>query len=612
MEEKENVALDTVPKIFWNAVNTRKNKTAMREKDLGIWQSISWKEYGEKAKYIGLALNSLGLDKGDVVSIASEGIPEWLFTDLGVICVGGISSGVYTTDSSSQVEYLVNDSKTSFYFAENEEQLDKILEVRDNCPSLKKIIIYDLEGLHDFSDPQVISFSELVKLGEMIDKNHPDLFESLMSKVSPEDIAILVYTSGTTGPSKGAMISNNNIVYSINSGMNIFKPQENDEQLSFLPLCHILERTVSVMFPLQSAAVINFAESIDTVPENIREVSPTGFIAVPRIWEKFYSSITITMKDATFIGKAFYNFAISVGSKRKDYILNGEPVPFTTQLLFGFCDQFVLKNIKKLLGLNNCRYALSGAAPISPELIDWYLSIGLDMREGWGMTETAGIGTAFYSREIKKGCVGRAIDGSEVQIAKDGEILFRGPGVFCGYLNKPEQTNETIIDGWLHTGDVGHLDNSGNLKITDRKKDIIITAGGKNISPSEIENELKFSAFISDAVVIGDKRKFLSCLIMIDEENVMKFAQDHDVPFSNFESLCKSKEIIDLIQLEVNQVNKKFANVEQVKKFTLIDVQLTAEDDELTPTMKLKRKFINQKYTNIIEAMYKTAYDLLK
>ena len=607
MEEKENVALDTVPKIFWNAVNTRKNKTAMREKDLGIWQSISWREYGEKAKYIGLALNSLGLDKGDVVSIASEGIPEWLFTDLGVICVGGISSGVYTTDSSSQVEYLVNDSKTNFYFAENEEQLDKILEVRDNCPSLKKIIIYDLEGLHDFSDPQVISFSELIKLGESIDKNNPDLFESLMAKVSPEDIAILVYTSGTTGPSKGAMISNKNIVYQINTGINIFKPQENDEQLSFLPLCHILERTVSVMYPLQTAAVINFAESIDTVPENIREVSPTGFIAVPRIWEKFYSSITITMKDATFIGKAFYKFAISVGSKRKDYILNGEPVPFTTQLLFGFCDQFVLKNIKKLLGLNNCRYALSGAAPISPELIDWYLSIGLDMREGWGMTETAGIGTAFYSREIKKGCVGRAIDGSEVQIAKDGEILFRGPGVFCGYLNKPEQTNETIIDGWLHTGDVGHLDNSGNLKITDRKKDIIITAGGKNISPSEIENELKFSAFISDAVVIGDKRKFLSCLIMIDEENVMKFAQDHDVPFSNFESLCKSKEIIDLIQLEVNQVNKKFANVEQVKKFTLIDVQLTAEDDELTPTMKLKRKFINQKYTNIIEAMYKTA-----
>ncbi len=607
MEEKENVALDTVPKIFWNAVNTRKNKTAMREKDLGIWQSISWREYGDKAKYVGLALNSLGLNKNDVVSIASEGIPEWLFTDLGVICVGGISSGVYTTDSSSQVEYLVNDSKTNFYFAENEEQLDKILEVRENCPSLKKIIIYDLEGLHDFSDPQVISFSELIKLGESIDKNNPDLFESLMAKVSPEDIAILVYTSGTTGPSKGAMISNKNIVYQINTGINIFKPQENDEQLSFLPLCHILERTVSVMYPLQTAAVINFAESIDTVPENIREVSPTGFIAVPRIWEKFYSSITITMKDATFIGKAFYKFAISVGSKRKDYILNGEPVPFTTQLLFGFCDQFVLKNIKKLLGLNNCRYALSGAAPISPELIDWYLSIGLDMREGWGMTETAGIGTAFYSREIKKGCVGRAIDGSEVQIAKDGEILFRGPGVFCGYLNKPEQTKETIIDGWLHTGDVGHLDNSGNLKITDRKKDIIITAGGKNISPSEIENELKFSAFISDAVVIGDKRKFLSCLIMIDEENVMKFAQDHDVPFSNFESLCKSKEIIDLIQLEVHQVNKKFANVEQVKKFTLIDVQLTAEDDELTPTMKLKRKFINQKYTNIIEAMYKTA-----
>ena len=607
MEKEKDVALDTIPKLFLNAVKSRGDKTAMREKNLGIWQSISWNEYGEKSKYICLALHSLGLKKGDVASIASEGIPEWLFTDLGVICAGGISSGVYTTDSSSQVEYLVNDSKTNFYFVENEEQLDKILEIRDKCPTLKKIIIFDLEGLHNFSDPQVISFDELIRLGISIDQNDNQLFEKLISQVKPDDVAILVYTSGTTGPSKGAMISNQNIIYSINSGMKVFKPRENDEQLSFLPLCHILERTVSVMLPLESAAVINFAESIDTVPENIREVSPTGFIAVPRIWEKFYSSITITMKDATVIGKIFYNFAISIGSKRKNYILNGQRVPLIVQILFLMSDYFVLKNIKKLLGLNNCRYALSGAAPISPELIDWYLSIGLDMREGWGMTETAGVGTAFYSKEIKQGYVGRAIDGSEVQIAKDGETLFKGPGVFCGYLNKPEQTSETIIDGWLHTGDVGQLDNYGNLKITDRKKDIIITAGGKNISPSEIENELKFSTFISDAVVIGDKRKFLSCLIMIDEETVMKFAQDHEVPFSNFESLCKSKEIIELIQLEVDKVNKKFANVEQVKKISLIDVQLSAEDDELTPTMKLKRKYINQKYAEIIEAMYKTA-----
>lgn len=605
MEEKKDVALDTIPKLFLNAVNSRGNKTAMREKDLGIWQSISWNVYGEQAKYVSLALNSLGLSKNDVVSIASEGIPQWLFTDLGVICAGGISSGIYTTDSCSQVEYLVNDSKTKFYFAENEEQLDKILEVRKNCPSLKKIIIYDLEGLHNFNDPQVMSFVELIEIGKSIDENEPRLFEKLVSNVSSEDIAILVYTSGTTGPSKGAMISNQNIIYSINSGMSVFKPLSNDEQLSFLPLCHILERTVSVMLPLQSAAVVNFAESIETVPENIREVAPTGFIAVPRIWEKFYSSITITMKDATFIGKLFYDFAIAIGSKRKDYILEGKPIPLSNRMLFWVCDQLVLKNIKKLLGLNSCRYALSGAAPISPDLINWYLSIGLDMREGWGMTETAGVGTAFYSKEIKQGYVGRAIEGSEVRIASDGEILFKGPGVFCGYLNKPEQTKETIVDGWLHTGDVGQLDNYGNLKITDRKKDIIITAGGKNISPSEIENELKFSTFISDAVVIGDKRKFLSCLIMIDEDNVMKFAQDNDVPFSNFESLCKSKEILDLIQSEVNNVNRKFANVEQIKKITLIDVQLTAEDDELTPTMKLKRKFINEKYANIIEAMYK-------
>ena len=607
MEKEKNVEINTIPRLFWDSVKSRGERVAMREKDLGIWQEISWSHYGEKAKLTGLALHALGLEKGNVVSIASEGNPEWLYTDMGTIGAGGISSGVYTTDSAAQVKYLVNDSATKFYFAENEEQLDKILEVRGECPSLKQIIVFDMEGLNDFHDDQVISYEEFLKIGEKTNQENPNLWESLVNNVSPDDIAILVYTSGTTGPSKGAMINHTNLLYSINTGYDIFDVMEHEEQLSFLPLCHILERSVSVMIPLKTGAVVNFAESIDTVPENIREVSPTVFIAVPRIWEKFYSSIRILMKDATFVGKFFYQFSINVGSKYKEYFIDGKEPPLSLKLSYWICNQLVLKNIKKLLGLNNCRYALSGAAPISPDLINWYLSLGIDMREGWGMTETAGVGTAFYSREIKLGHVGRAVNDSEVRIAQDGEILFRGPGVFCGYLNKPEQTKETLIDGWLHTGDVGEIDNYGNLKITDRKKDIIITAGGKNISPSEIENELKFSPFISDAVVIGDKRKFLSCLIMIDEENVMKHAQDNDIPFSNFESLCKSEEIVSLIDDEVNKVNKKFASVEQVKKFSLIDIQLTAEDDELTPTMKLKRKFINQKYGDIIESMYQSA-----
>jgi len=607
LEKEKNVEINTIPRLFWDSVKSRGERVAMREKDLGIWQEISWSHYGEKAKLTGLALHTLGLEKGNVVSIASEGNPEWLYTDMGTIGAGGISSGVYTTDSAAQVKYLVNDSATKFYFAENEEQLDKILEVRGECPSLKQIIVFDMEGLNDFHDDQVLSYEDFLKIGEKTNQENPNLWESLVNNVSPDDIAILVYTSGTTGPSKGAMINHTNLLYSINTGYDIFDVMEHEEQLSFLPLCHILERSVSVMIPLKTGAVVNFAESIDTVPENIREVSPTVFIAVPRIWEKFYSSITILMKDATFIGKFFYQLSINVGSKYKEYFIDGKEPPLSLKLSYWICNQLVLKNIKKLLGLNNCRYALSGAAPISPDLINWYLSLGIDMREGWGMTETAGVGTAFYSREIKLGHVGRAVNDSEVRIAQDGEILFRGPGVFCGYLNKPEQTKETLIDGWLHTGDVGEIDNYGNLKITDRKKDIIITAGGKNISPSEIENELKFSPFISDAVVIGDKRKFLSCLIMIDEENVMKHAQDNDIPFSNFESLCKSEEIVSLIDDEVNKVNKKFASVEQVKKFSLIDIQLTAEDDELTPTMKLKRKFINQKYGDIIESMYQSA-----
>ena len=607
MEKEKNVEIETIPHLFWDAVKRRQQKTAMREKDLGIWQTISWEKYGLQARNTGLALYSLGLKKGEVVSIASEGNPEWLYTDMGAIGAGGISSGVYTTDSAAQVKYLVNDSKTKFYFAENEEQLDKILEVRSECPTLEKIIVYDMEGLHNFSDSQVMSYDDFINIGVELHSKQPDLWIDLMNQVEPGDIAILVYTSGTTGPPKGAMISNQNILYNIRASKEVFGTAEGENQLSFLPLCHILERSVSVMGPLLYGSVVNFAESIETVPENIREVSPAVFIAVPRIWEKFYSSIIILMKDATYFGKLFYELSIKVGSRHKDYLLNGDKPPLFLGMAFYICNQFVLKNIKKLLGLNDCRFAFSGAAPISPDLISWYLSLGIDLREGWGMTETAGLGTIFYDRQIKVGFVGRAVNGSEVRIAKDGEILFKGPGVFHGYLNKPEQTSETLSDGWLHTGDVGEIDNYGYLKITDRKKDIIITAGGKNISPSELENQLKFSPFISDAVVIGDKRKFLSCLIMIDEENVVKHAQDNDIPFSNFESLCKSKDVVELIDNEVSSVNKKFANVEQIKKFSLIDTQLTAEDDELTPTMKLKRKFINDKYSSVIDQMYQSA-----
>jgi long-chain acyl-CoA synthetase len=595
---------DTLPRLFRQVVKERGEQVAMREKSLGIWRSITWREYGDGARRVALGLVALGLRAGDVVSIVADNRPEWLYADLGTISAGGVTNGIYTTDSPRQVEYIVNDSGTRFFFAENEEQLDKILEVRARCPHLVKIFVFDMDGLHDFRDDQVMSFAALLELGARYDREHPGAFDSLVEIARPEDLAILVYTSGTTGPPKGAMLSHRNILFQIGYSDFVTEPRPGDQQLSFLPLSHVAERTFSVFYPLYSGATVNFAESIDTVPENIREVSPAVFFAVPRIWEKFYSSVALRMREATWLGRLAYGWAIGVGMRVADGRLQGRKPSAGLRLLFQIADLLVLDNVKRSLGLSRARGAITGAAPIAPELIRWYLALGIDMREVYGQTENCGLATGMPVDRIKLGTVGIARPDTEVRVSPAGEILLKGPHVFLGYFKNPEKTAETITDGWLHTGDVGFIDADGFLTITDRMKDIIITAGGKNVTPSEIENQLKFSPFISDAVVIGDQRRFLSCLVMIDHETVAQFAQERNVPFTNFASLCRAQEIQDLIWGEIERVNKQLARVETIKKFRLIEQILTPEDDELTPTMKLKRTFVNVKYKDVIDTMY--------
>ncbi|PYM32412.1 MAG: long-chain fatty acid--CoA ligase [Candidatus Rokuibacteriota bacterium] len=590
--------------LFCHVVAARADQVAMREKRLGIWRSISWREYGEKARHVGLGLVALGLRPKDVVAIAAENCPEWLYTDLGALSVGAITNGIYTTDSATQVEYIVNDSGTRFFFAENEEQLDKILEVRARCPQLVKIFVYDMEGLHGLQDDQVMRFEALLDLGARYEREHPGAFDSMAELAKPEDLAILVYTSGTTGPPKGAMLSHRNILFQLGYSDFIAEPRPGDQQLSFLPLSHIAERTFTVFYPLRSGATVNFAESIDTVPENIREVAPAVFFAVPRIWEKFYSAVALRMREATLPGKLAYAWAIGIGARMAERRIEGRRPPAWLRLLYRVADFLVLDNLKRSMGLHRARGAATGAAPIAPELIKWYMALGIDMREVYGQTENCGLATAMPADRIKLGTVGVARPDTEVRVSAQGEILLRGPHVFLGYYKNPQKTAETVVDGWLHTGDVGRVDAQGFVTITDRMKDIIITAGGKNITPSEIENQLKFSPYISDAVVIGDRRKFLSCLVMIDHETVAQFAQERNVPFTNFASLCRAKEVQDLIWGEIERVNGRLARVETIKKFCLIEQILTAEDEELTPTMKLKRVFVNQKYKDKIDAMY--------
>lgn len=595
---------DTLPRYFWRKVGERGDKVAMREKNLGIWGSITWRQYGENVKHAGLGLAALGVKRGEVVSIISEGNPQWLYADLGTQGIGGVTNGIYTTDSAKQVEYIVNDSRTVVYIAENEEQLDKILEVRERCPTLKKIVVIDMEGLSDFQDPMVLSFDDLLAQGSNFEKANPGFWDEQLKLGKSEDLAILIYTSGTTGAPKGAMISHRNLLFQMENAGRLLEQMEEDEQLSFLPLCHIAERGFTLLWPIRSGSTVNFAESPETVPQNLQEVQPTVFFAVPRLWEKFYSGVAIRMKDATGLGKLAYKLAIGIGYRIAEARLEGQEPGLGLKIAFWFADQLVLRNIKRIIGIDRCKWLVTGAAPISPDLIKWYLALGKDMREVYGQTENVGLATSPPEYRVKLGSIGQAVPNTQVKLSPEGEILLKGPHVFMGYLNNPTKTAETIVDGWLHTGDVGTVDNEGWYRITDRMKDIIITAGGKNITPSEIENQLKFSPYISDAVVIGDRRKYLTCLIMIDHDNVVKYAQDLNVPFTNFASLCRAKEVQDLIWQEIERVNKNFARVETIKKFRLIDQQLTAEDDELTPTMKLKRKFVNEKYKAMIDEMY--------
>jgi long-chain acyl-CoA synthetase len=606
MPEPEKLSLgETIAKSFLVAVEQRGARTALREKDLGIWKSVSWREWGDKAKAIAYALHASGFRAGDVASILSNTKPEWIYADMGILCAGGVSSGIYPTDAAKQVEYLLVDSGSKVVFVEDDEQLDKVLTVRARCPRLELIVIDDMEGLAAFADPMTVSLQDFMARGRDYMQGREGLWQDMLDSRGTEDLAILVYTSGTTGPPKGAMHANKSVLTQMRHADALFPVTAEEERLLFLPLCHVAERVGGYYYSVATGAIMNFAESTETVPDNIREVQPTAFLAVPRVWEKFYSAIMIALKDATPLEKWSYRRAIGIGYRMAEHRLAGTSPPLPLRFANWLGYWLVLRNIRKMLGLDRCRLLYTGAAPISPDLIKWYLALGLNMYEVYGQTENCGVATTMRADKIRLGTVGRAVPWAEVKISPEGEILIKGDFLFMGYLNKPERTAETIDkDGWLHTGDVGTLDDQGFVRITDRMKDIIITAGGKNITPSEIENQLKFSPYISDAVVIGDKRPYLTCLVMIDQENVEKFAQDQNVPFTNYASLTRAKEVQGLIWSEIEKVNANFARVEAIKKFHLIEQQLTPEDEELTPTMKLKRTFVNRKYAGQIESMY--------
>ncbi|MFC1863752.1 AMP-dependent synthetase/ligase [Thermodesulfobacteriota bacterium] len=598
------MTIETVPRLFKDTVLKYGERVAIRKKEYGLWRDISWNDYFRMAKDAGSALISMGLKKGDCVAVIGDNCPEWVIAEMAVQCAGGVLTGVYSTNAWQQVEYIIKHSESTFFFVENEEQLDKWLHFRESATRLKKVIVWDLEGLRQFDDPMVMTFGELLETGQKVEEKERGAFEVRLEEVKPDDVAMIIYTSGTTGPPKGAMLTQKNITWMGNAITSDNPMYKSEEVLSFLPLCHIFEQLFSVLGHITHGYTVNFIESPDTVTDNMTEVSPTVGYGVPRIWEKYHSAIYIRMSDATFFKRLLFSLSLKIGMKRASLRMGFKKVPFYIEALYHLAHLVVFRKLKKRIGLDRIRIAYSGAAPISPDVLNFFQSIGVNLIEGYGQTEGTGVTCVSRSGKVKFGTVGPPLTGTEIKIADDGEILVKSPSIFKGYYMDAKATSETLKDGWLHSGDVGEIDKDGYLKITDRKKDIIVTAGGKNITPQFIENKLKSSLYVNDAVIIGDQRKFLSCLIMIDEDNVVKYAQDNKIQFSTYRDLTRSPEILKLLQSEVNKVNETLARVEQIKKFQILPKKLYEEDGEVTPTMKVKRKYVNEAFKDLIDGMY--------
>ena len=589
---------------------------AMREKDYGIWQEIIWADFWELVQDAAHGLLALGIQPEDRISIHCEDRPEWVILDMAINAVRGITVGLYPTNPAAEVEYILSDSGSLVHLAEDQEQADKVMEVIDSLPALRKIIHVEPRGFRQWrGDDRFLFWDDFLELGHTHRVDNPGAVADLMAEASGDDVMGFVYTSGTTGPPKGAMLTNANFAYCVDILVGIEgrvpggPPNPSDTILSYLPMCHVAEKIFSVWHMLGFGCTISFAESIDTVPQNLREIQPTLFFAVPRIWERIHAGVIIRGKDGTWFKRVWFSIGMKlaavIGARR---VANDGEHTALTRFLYIAGYPFVFRALKERIGLRHVRYSASGAAPIAPEMLQDFLGMGVPVYELYGMTENTAVATCNFPGANKVGTVGEPYPGTGFRIDEEtGEIQTKSLGVFKGYWNKPEQTAATFTDdGWLKTGDVGEWVDGTHVKIVDRMTDIIITSGGKNISPSEIENSLKTSPYIKEAMVIGERRKFVSALIAIEFDVVGDWATRRAIPYTTYRDLGEKPEVIDLIQGVVNKSNERFARVENVRKFRMIPKELDHEDGELTATQKLKRTAMEGMFQDLIEDMYRS------
>jgi long-chain acyl-CoA synthetase len=606
---------ETIVGRFWERVGEHPDRVALRHKGDGGWKDVTWRKYGDHVERAAKGLLALGFSHSDKMSLLSHNRPEWFYADVACMSLGGTTAPIYVTNSADQVAYVIGHSESKVAVVEDSEQLEKVLKMRSELPKLEKVVVldgYDGDADGDFA----MTWDAFLAGGEGVDDAK---FEAARGSVTPDDLATFVYTSGTTGPPKAVMLSHSNIWWTAShSEQQIpIADAERGRALSYLPLSHIAERMISHMLQIYYGTQTWFAGSIETLLDDLKECEPTYFFGVPRVWEKFYAGIQAKMAQAdpddrkTKLAKKAIELGRKVTEAEQEAVRRGgkmtdAKVPLGTRLQHALLDKLVLHKVRSAIGLGQCELSLSAAAPINSELLWFFHAIGLKIAEGYGQSEDTGPTTWNPPDAILIGTVGPALPGMEVKLAEDGEILARGGNVTKGYYKNEEATAELLDgDGWMHSGDVGQLDDNGYLTITDRKKDLIITAGGKNIAPQEIENKIKFNDLISQVVVIGDRRPFLTALITLDEEKAPAWAKANGVDASDLAGIAGDERTLKEIEGAINEVNNSLARVEGVKKFRVLDRDFLEEENEITPTLKVKRKQIGENYNEHIEEMYK-------
>ncbi|ADZ70941.1 AMP-dependent synthetase/ligase [Polymorphum gilvum] len=594
----------TLPQMLRAQADSRPERIAVLQKDFGIWNPVTWRDYFERACNVGHGLVARGLDRGGHVAVLSENRVEWVLAQLGAGCVGAVTIGVYPTSPANEVAYVLAHSDSEIIVCEDQEQLDKVIEVRDELPRLRCVVVMETKGLRTYPADFVVAFEALEAEGRAHRAAHPGLVDERLSAQGLDDIALMIYTSGSTGKPKGAMLSYRNIRAQAIAFADRIQVTADSTHLSYLPLCHVAEQICTVMGPVYLGSQIAFGESIRTVQEDLREVAPSMFLGVPRIWEKLHSSIYIRMLEAGGYRKALFDWAYRAC----------EPFAETPRarrslrqrLTFALCYLLVFRALQNYIGLRRARIAMTGAAPISPKIVRFFRTLGVPLVEVYGATESSGIALGQTLDRLIPGSVGPVVADVEARIGEHGELLLKGDTVFVGYYKNDGATAGALKDGWLHTGDVVQAED-GQFRIVDRLKDIMITAGGKNLSPSEIENTVKSSPYIKECIVIGEGRKYVSALIQIDFETVGKWAEEHRISFTNFRNLAENPAVRELVDAEIKAANSQLAQVAHIRRFHLLTKELDHDDDEVTATMKVRRSNIQTKYATEIAGLYSAA-----